>query len=121
MDHPLEIETVVIPMEGWVFLILFDNIIREDQPVHGLGVYQWPIERNKPRSYITISLREISLYGDANPGFRDKIEIIAFVNLETYLPKELINLFLRINTFRQAPVSNQPLQSPHSRIAVPEV
>ena len=33
-------------MEGWVFLILFDNIIREDQPVHGLGVYQWPIERN---------------------------------------------------------------------------
>ena len=42
MDHPLEIETMVIPMEGWVFLILFDNIIREDQPVH-----QWPIERNK--------------------------------------------------------------------------
>jgi hypothetical protein len=47
MDHPLEIETMVIPMEGRVFLILFDNIIREDQPVHGLGVYQWPIERNK--------------------------------------------------------------------------
>ena len=34
-------------MEGRVFPVLFDNIIREDQPVHGLGVYQWPIESNK--------------------------------------------------------------------------
>lgn len=28
---------------------------------------------------------------------------------------------LRISTFRQAPVSNQPLQSPHSNMAVPDV
>ena len=47
MDHPLEIETIVIPMESRIFLILFDNIIREHQPVHGLGVYQRSVERDK--------------------------------------------------------------------------
>ncbi len=47
MDNPLEIETMVIPMEGRIFRILSDNVIREHQPVHGLRIYQWPVERNK--------------------------------------------------------------------------
>lgn len=119
MDHPLEIETMVIPMEGWVFLILFDNIIREDQPVHGLGVYQWPIERNK---LVRIDHDTLWKYFLCDAKSRDfGINRDNSVRKLEHIRQGVDELILTDHTFRQAPVSNQPLQSPHSRIAVPEV
>ena len=110
-------------MERFVFRIQLNGVIAEDQPIDRLGIKNRSVEGFKLIVFnhnatlgsaveillLSLQVGNLRIDGDNRIG---KLEQIS---------QRVYKTVLTDNDMTQAPVSNQPLQSPQSRIAAPEV
>lgn len=110
-------------MKRFIFIVLSENVAAKYQSVHRLGIKNWDIKSVK------------FVFFNRDTSFFAAVKVLLLIVYIGYFRidgnngigeleqagQRIDETVLRMITLRQAPVSYHPLQSPHKRIAVPDV